>query len=156
MSQIFPEMIYLDPWCLKWLNLNVYTSTQIISKVMAIIRSPSHPMIGKGSFCACDFCFCCKHFRSESRWDAKILLLKCLAMNGVHNYLKNIKMYVLRCTTIGLKQECGHKTSRRADQVEAGPLFSGHWIPYLFFRTSSDIIGYLCCPDFFGHVRHRA
>ena len=24
-------------------------------------------------------------------------------------------MYVLRCTTIGLKQECGHKISRRAD-----------------------------------------
>ena len=35
-------------------------------------------------------------------------------MNGAHNYHKNIKMYVLRCTTIGLKQECGHKTSRRA------------------------------------------
>ena len=35
-------------------------------------------------------------------------------MNGVHDYHKNIKMYVLR-TTIGLKQECGHKTSRRAD-----------------------------------------
>ena len=28
---------------------------------------------------------------------------------------KNIKMYVLRCATIGLQQECGHKTSRRAD-----------------------------------------
>ena len=36
-------------------------------------------------------------------------------MNGAYNYHKNIKMYVLRCTTIGLKQECGHKTSRRAD-----------------------------------------
>ena len=36
-------------------------------------------------------------------------------MNGAHNYHKSIKMYVLRCTTIGLKQECGHKTSRRAD-----------------------------------------
>ena len=33
-------------------------------------------------------------------------------MNGAHNYHKNIKMYVLRCTTIRLKQECGHKTSR--------------------------------------------
>ena len=39
------------------------------------------------------------------------------------------------------------------DQVEAGPIFSGHWIPYLFFRTSPDIIGYSCCPDFSGHVR---
>ena len=36
-------------------------------------------------------------------------------MNGVHNYHKNIKMYVLRCTTMRLKPECGHKTSRRAD-----------------------------------------
>ena len=36
-------------------------------------------------------------------------------MNGAHNYHKDIKMYVLRCTTIGLKQECGHKTSRGAD-----------------------------------------
>ena len=38
-------------------------------------------------------------------------------------------------------------------QVEAGPIFSGHWIPYLFFRTSPDIIGYSRCPDFSGHVR---
>ena len=36
-------------------------------------------------------------------------------MNVAHNYHKNIKMYVLRCTTIGLKQECGHKTSRGVD-----------------------------------------
>ena len=36
-------------------------------------------------------------------------------MDGAYNYHKNIKMYVLRCTTIGLKQECGHKTSRHAD-----------------------------------------
>ena len=36
-------------------------------------------------------------------------------MNGAHNDHKNIKMYVLGFTTIGLKQECGHKTSRRAD-----------------------------------------
>ena len=33
-------------------------------------------------------------------------------MNGAHDYHKNIKMYVLWCTT---KQECGHKTSKRAD-----------------------------------------
>ena len=39
------------------------------------------------------------------------------------------------------------------NQVEAGPIFSGHWIPYLFFRTSPDIIGYSRCPDFSGHVR---
>ena len=51
----------------------------------------------------------------ESEPDAKILHFKCLAMNGAHNYDKNIKMYVLWCTTIGLKQKCGHKTSRRAD-----------------------------------------
>ena len=38
-------------------------------------------------------------------------------------------------------------------QVEAGPIFSGHWIPYLFFRTSPDIIGYSRCPDFSGYVR---
>ena len=44
-----------------------------------------------------------------------ILHFKCLAMNGAHNYHKNINMYVLWCTTIGLKQEYGHKTSRRAD-----------------------------------------
>ena len=36
-------------------------------------------------------------------------------MNGAHNYHKNIKMFVLRGTTIGLMQECGHKTSRCAD-----------------------------------------
>ena len=36
-------------------------------------------------------------------------------MNGVHNYHKNIKLCILRSTTIGLKQECGYKTSRRAD-----------------------------------------
>ena len=36
-------------------------------------------------------------------------------MNGVHNYHKNIKVYVLRCTTIRLKQERGHETSRRAN-----------------------------------------
>ena len=36
-------------------------------------------------------------------------------MNGAYNYHKNIKMYVLRCTTIRLQQECGHITSRRAD-----------------------------------------
>ena len=47
--------------------------------------------------------------------DAKILHFKCLAMKGAHNYHKNIKMYVLWCTTIELKQECGQKTSRRAD-----------------------------------------
>ena len=35
-------------------------------------------------------------------------------MNGAHNYCKITKIYVLRCTTIGLKQECGHKTSRGA------------------------------------------
>ena len=57
MYQIFPEMIYLDPWCLKWLNLNFYPSTQIISKAMAIIRSPPHLMIALGIFCAYDFCF---------------------------------------------------------------------------------------------------
>ena len=42
---------------------------------------------------------------------------------------------------------------RSGHQVEAGPIFSGHWIPYLFFRTSADIIGYSRCPDFSGHVR---
>ena len=36
-------------------------------------------------------------------------------MNRAHNYHKNIKMDVLRYTTIGLKQECGQKTSRRAN-----------------------------------------
>ena len=44
-----------------------------------------------------------------------ILHFKCLAMNGTHNYHKNIKMYVLRCTTIGLKQEREHTTLRHAD-----------------------------------------
>ena len=46
-------------------------------------------------------------------------------------------------------------------QVEAGPIFSGHWVPYLFFPdkspgTSPDIIGYSRCPDFSGHVRRPA
>ena len=36
-------------------------------------------------------------------------------MNGPHSYHKNIKMYGLRCTIIGLKEEYGHNTSRRAD-----------------------------------------
>ena len=46
-----------------------------------------------------------------------------------------------------------HGQNLRCQQVEAGPIFSGHWIPYLFFRTSPDIIGYWRCPDFSGHVR---
>ena len=29
-------------------------------------------------------------------------------------------------------------------QVVAGPIFSRHWIPYLYFRTSLDIIGCQC------------
>ena len=37
------------------------------------------------------------------------------AMNGALKYCKNIKTYVLRCTTIGFKQKYGHKSSRRAD-----------------------------------------
>ena len=46
-----------------------------------------------------------------------------------------------------------HIQGLASKQVEAGPIFSGHWIPYLFFRTSPDIIGYSRCPDFSGHVR---
>ena len=40
--------------------------------------------------------------------------------------------------------------------VETGPIFSGHQIPYLFFRTSPDIIGYSRCPDISRHVRRLA
>ena len=41
-------------------------------------------------------------------------------------------------------------------QVEACPIFSGHWVPYFFFQTSLDIIGYSRWPDFSGHVRRPA
>ena len=71
---------------------------------------------------------------------------KCLAMNGTHNYHRNIKMYVLRCTTIGLKQECGHKTSRRADM---NLRFKSHFTAKIgqFFVPSSQKMR-LCvdCP----------
>ena len=56
----------------------------------------------------------------------------------------------------GSKFQCRPRPANSAGcfyQVEAGPIFSGHWIPYLFFRTSPDIIGYSRCPDFSGHVR---
>ena len=46
--------------------------------------------------------------------------------------------------------------SNQVNQVEAGPIFSGPWIPQLFFRTSSDFIGYSRCRDFSGHVRRPA
>ena len=52
-----------------------------------------------------------------------------------------------------LDSETHHWNWMNDYQVEAGPIFSGHWIPYLFFRTSPDIIGYSRCPDFSGHVR---
>ena len=36
-------------------------------------------------------CRSCKYFGSDSRWDARILHFKCLAMSGAHNYHKNSK-----------------------------------------------------------------
>ena len=48
------------------------------------------------------------------------------------------------------RQKCQYL---RGTQVEARPIFSIHRIPYLFFRTSPDIIWYSRCPDFSGHVR---
>ena len=77
------------------------------------------------------------------------------------------KPKVRMCVTSAWGQElsahvpflCAHMGSNWGasgyNQVEAGPIFSGHWIPYLFFRTSPDIIGYSRCPDFSGHVRRR-
>ena len=54
-------------------------------------------------------------------------------------------------------QNCsGFYRSCPLNQVEAGPIFSGHWIPYLFFQTSPDIIRFSRCPDFSGHVRRPA
>ena len=60
-------------------------------------------------------------------------------MNGAHNYHKNIKMYVLLCTTIGLKQECGHETSRRADMnLRVKPHFTAK-IGQFFVPTSQKM-----------------
>ena len=70
-------------------------------------------------------------------------------MNGAHNYHKNIKMYVLRCTTIGLKQECGHKTSRRA---EMNLRFMPHFMAKIcqFFVPTSQKIR-LCVDVIWRH-----
>ena len=53
------------------------------------------------------------HFQSEMQrfYGSNVII----AMNGAEKYRKNIKMYVLRCTTIAFKQTYGHTTSRHAD-----------------------------------------
>ena len=53
------------------------------------------------------------HFQSETlRFYASNVIF---AMNGSLKYYENIEKYILRCTTIGFKQNYGHKSSRSAD-----------------------------------------
>ena len=70
-------------------------------------------------------------------------------INGFTIGMASILHYSCRCqhSPIQIRPSCCFY------QVEAGPIFSRHWIPYLFFRTSPDIIRYSRCPDFSGHVR---
>ena len=57
------------------------------------------------------------------------------AIYGTLKYYENIEKYALRCTTIGFKQKCGHKSSRCVDMnlrcrsefaAEIGQYFVGH------------------------------
>ena len=63
----------------------------------------------------------------------------------------NIKMYVLRSTTTGLKQKCGHETSRRADMnLRIKPNFTAK-IGQFFVPTSQ--IMRLCIDVIWRHSR---
>ena len=93
------------------------------------------------------YCQCMIFHHRASIWSISLL--------AVHPLISSTVRSDPHCTR-QKRKKAARGVRFKSGLVETGPIFSGHRIPYLFFWTSPDIIGYSRCSDFSGHVRRPA
>ena len=82
----------------------------------------------------------------QLQWRCMLEFSKYLSENAAG--MTDIGVSIHMCFGLSEWSKC-----RVCKQVEASPIFSRHWISYLFFQTSIYIIRYSRCLDFSWHVR---